>query len=154
MYGTWGLLLKAMMPMDVPISNHDFMDELHVTKVHFSFMKIFHIHQHNFIHSCIENSCSSMKFGWLQCKIIFVNHIDVYIIFIRWNLFHPNILGLNGWTSISLGWLHFHVIHKKKCKGNMKFELKTFQLTLHKDVPSLLSSHLGHPHLRKSLTSH
>jgi hypothetical protein len=23
-----GLLLKAMMPMDVPISNHDFMDEL------------------------------------------------------------------------------------------------------------------------------
>jgi hypothetical protein len=36
----------------------------------------------------------------------------------------------------------------------MKFELKTFQLSLDKDVPSLLSSQLGHPHLHKSLKSH
>jgi len=36
----------------------------------------------------------------------------------------------------------------------MEFELKTYQLTFHKDVPSLLSSQLGHPHLHKSLTSH
>jgi hypothetical protein len=71
MYGTWGLLLKDMMPMDVPISNHDFMDELYFTKVHFSFMKIFHIHQQNFIHSCIENSCSSMKLGDFKCKKYF-----------------------------------------------------------------------------------
>jgi hypothetical protein len=56
MYETWGLLLKAMMPMDVPISNCDFMGELYFTKVHFSFMKIFHIHQQNFIHSHIGNS--------------------------------------------------------------------------------------------------
>jgi hypothetical protein len=86
MYETWGLLLKAMMPMDVPISNRDFMGELYFTKVHFSFMKIFHIHQQNFIHSRIGNSWISWMFiheNWVtlmqkyKCKNIFVNEIEV-----------------------------------------------------------------------------
>jgi hypothetical protein len=52
------LLLKAMMHMDVPSRNHDFLDEIYFVKVHIFVHEILftNFHGWNFIYSSVENS--------------------------------------------------------------------------------------------------
>jgi hypothetical protein len=51
-----------------------------------------------------------------------------------------DLMNFHGWTSIKLGWLQIHLIHKNGFKENMKFEVKTFQLALNMFQNNLVSS--------------
>jgi hypothetical protein len=49
-------------------------------------------------------------------------------------------MNFHGWTSIQLGCLQIHFIHKNGSKENKKFEVKTFQFALNMFQNNLVSS--------------
>jgi len=48
-------------------------------------------------------------------------------------------MNFHGWTSIPLGWIQIHLIHKNGFKEKKIFEVKTFQFALNMFQNNLVS---------------